>query len=304
MKISQRHWLIVALTATVLWSLSKIILKLGLEIVPPMLLAGMAETIAFGTLLIYSFWHPIKLTRKFTNSEINSLVWLGVLGFVLAPLLAIIGLTSVTGATAGLFASLSPLLVMLFGWVVLREKLTPLQLLGMLVAFGGAYVFLSQNQFSGTNFGILLIIISEICYALNVVLTRLIMRRPGDDALLVALGGSFLGMIILLPLGLSQDGLSSLANGSAWLIIISVGLIFAIGGLLWNQALNTLQAFEAAVLQNTMLVQIGLLSALILGEKFGWGQVLGGMVVLMGAYLVNRELLNNQSKSKHVKHRA
>ena len=261
MKISQRHWLMLALTATVLWSLSKIILKLGLEVVTPMLLAGMAQTVAFVALLIYSFWHPIKLTRKFTNPEIHSLVWLGVLGFVLAPLLAIIGLTSVTGATAGLFASLSPLLVMLFGWVILREKLTSFQLLGMLVAFGGAYVFLSQNQFSGTNFGILLIVISEICYALNVALTRLIMRRPGDDALLVSLGGTFLGMIILLPLGLSQDGISSLGSGSAWLVILSVGLIFAMGGLLWTGALNELRAFEAAVLQNTMLIKVGLLSA-------------------------------------------
>lgn len=298
-KISQRHWLILALAATVLWSLSKIILKVGLETVPPMLLAGMSQTIAFVTLLIYSFWYPVKLTRKFTNSEIHSLVWLGILGFVLAPLLAIIGLTSVTGATAGLFASLSPLLVMLLGWAILREKLTPFQLCGMLVAFGGAYVFLSQNPFSGTNFGILLIIISEICYALNVVLTRLIMRRPGDDALLVSLGGTFLGMIILLPLGLSQDGISSLSNGSAWLTILSVGLIFAIGGLLWTRALNDLRAFEAAVLQNTMLIQVGLLSALILGEHFGWGQILGGVIVLVGAYLVNRELINNKSKHAH-----
>lgn len=301
MKTSQRHWLILALTATILWSLSKIIIKVGLEAVPPMLLAGMTQTVAFLTLLIYSFWHPIKLTRKFTNSEIHSLVWLGMLGFVLAPLLAIIGLTSVTGATAGLFASLSPLLVMLFGWVILREKLTSFQLLGVLIAFGGAYVFLSQNQFSGTNFGILLIIISEICYALNVVLTRLIMRRPGDDALLVSLGGTFLGMIILLPLGLSQDGWLSLTRGSAWPVILSIGLIFAIGGLLWTVALNELRAFEAAVLQNTMLIQVGLLSALILGERFGWGQVLGGVIVLVGAYLVNRELLNNKSRP-HARH--
>jgi len=296
MKKSQQQWLLLALGATFLWSVSKIVLKLGLEVVPPMLLAGMAQTIAFCGLLTYTWRHPIKFNRKFTNSEIHSLIWLGVLGFVAAPLLAIIGLTSVAGSTAGLFASLSPILVMLFGWIILRERLTFWQILGGLVAFLGAYVFLWHNQLGGTTFGILMIVLSELSYALNVVLTRLIMRRPGDDALLVALVGSFLGMMVLLPIGLSQNGWSSLSHWPAWLVVIPVGLIFAFAGLMWNETLNYLRAFEAAVLQNTMLVQVAILSFFVLGEKFGWTQLLGGIIVLGGAYLVNRELL----KIKHV----
>ena len=299
MKKSQQYWLLIALGATLLWSVSKIVLKLGWGIVPPMLLAGLAQTVVFLSLLIYSYWHPIKLSRKFTSAEIHALVWLGVLGFVMAPLLAIIGLASVAGTTAGLFASLSPIFVMAFGWLILKEKLNLWQIWGGLIAFAGAYVFLFGNQFSGTAFGITLIIISELSYALNVVLTRLIMRRPGDDALLVSLGGSFLGMLILLPVGLSQGGLASLNQWQAWLVVVAVGLVFAFAGFIWTQALNYLLAFEAAVLQNTMLLQVGLLSFLVLQEKFDWWQLVGGIIVLGGAYLVNRELL----KTKHVHHR-
>ena len=294
-----RRWLIQALLATLLWSVSKILIKLGLEVVSPMLLAGMTQLVAFGAILIFALSRRIKLVRKFSGGEIHALIWLGILGFVFAPLFAIIGLTGVTGSTAGLFAALSPIFVIGGGWLILKEKLKLWQIIGAVVAFIGAYVFLSGSPFSGTNFGIILILISELCYALNVVLTRLIMRRPGDDAVTVSLAGTFLGTLILVPLGLSQSPLTELANPLAWIFILVIGLIFAFAGMIWTEALNDLKAFEAAILQNTMLVQVGLLSWIFLHEQFGWLQIIGAIIVLGGAYLVNRGLL----KSHHARNR-
>ena len=293
------HWLIQAFVATLLWSASKILIKLGLDVVSPMLLTGMVQLVAFVAIFIYAMSRRIKLVRKFSAKEVHALIWLGILGFVVAPLLAIIGLTGVTGSTAGLFASISPIFVIIFGWLILREKLKSWQLIGAAVAFIGAYVFLFGSPFSGTTFGIILILVSELCYAMNVVLTRLIMRRPGDDAIVVGLTGAFIGALILLPLGLSQSRITELAHPSAWVFIIAIGLIFAFAGVIWNQALNGLKAFEAGILQNTMLVQIGLLSWTFLHEQFGYLQLIGAIIVLGGAYLVNRELL----KFKHVRSR-
>ena len=294
-----RRWLIQAFLATLLWSISKILIKLGLEVMSPMLLAGMVQFVAFLVILVFAISRRVKLVRKFSAKEIHALIWLGILGFVFAPLLAIIGLTGVTGSTAGLFAAISPIFVIIFGWLILRESLKYWQIIGVAVAFIGAYIFLSGSPFSGTTFGVMLILISELCYALNVVLTRLIMRRPGDDATIVGLAGTFIGALVLLPLGLSQSRITELANPSAWIFILAIGGIFAIAGIMWNQALNDLKAFEAGILQNTMLVQIGLLSWIFLHEQFGYLQLIGAIIVLSGAYLVNRELIKpNHARSR------
>ena len=125
------------------------------------------------------------------------------------------------------------------------------------------------------------------------------MRRPGDDATIVGLAGTFIGALVLLPLGLSQSRITELANPSAWIFILAIGGIFAVAGIMWNQALNDLKALEAGVLQNTMLVQIGLLSWIFLHEQFGYLQLIGAIIVLSGAYLVNRELI----KPNHVRSR-
>lgn len=291
--------LLQALFATFLWSASKIILKLGLEITSPLLLIGCVQTVAFGSLLIYSWWHPIKLKQSFKPSEIYILVLLGMMGFVAAPLFSVIGLQYVAGTTAGLFAGISSVLVMGLSWLILREQPRGWQILGGLVAFLGAYVFLGDGRFASSLFGLLMLGLSELSYALNMVLTRLVMRRPGDAALLVSLAGSFLGMIILLPIGLLSGGSwVSLGYWQAWLIIVAVGLVFAFAGLIWNHTLNYLLSFEASILQNTMLVQIGVLSWIFLRETITWYHWVGAIIVLAGVYLVNQQL-NHHAQARN-----
>lgn len=296
----ESRWILFAqaLFVTILWSSSKIILKLGLGLVSPLLLIGCVQAVAFVALLIYYAFHPIKLNKPFTKTEIYSLVLLGIMGFVAAPLFSVVGLKYVAGTTAGLFASISSVLVMFLGWFILREQPKIWQIVGGLTAFLGAYVFLIDGKFSGTNFGILMVILAEICYAFNIVLTRLIMRRPGDDALLVSLVGSFLGTIILLPIGLMGGSLVGLGNWQIWLIIVSAGLIFAFAGLIWNYTLNYLMSFEASILQNTMLVQVGALSAIFLREVISWNNLIGAIIVIGSVYWVNRASQNNYAPSR------
>ncbi|MFA5966963.1 MAG: DMT family transporter [Patescibacteria group bacterium] len=297
MKESRTLFLMQALVATFLWSASKIILKLGLGLLSPWLLIGCIQAVAFLGLLIYSRFYPIKLKQQLKSSEIYALVLLSMMGFVVAPVFSVIGLKYVTGLTAGLVAGLGSVLVVLLGWWILRERPRQWQAFGILLAVLGAYVFLGDGQFTGSLLGVFMLVLSEFAYAFNIVLTRLLMRQPGDQSLLVALIGSFMGAAILLPVGWLTGSSVALGYWQTWLVIGSVGLIFAFAGLLWNYSLNYLLSFEASVLQNTMLIQVGLLSWIFLRETIVWYHWLGAIIVLMGVYLVNRQLLNQRYAS-------
>jgi len=65
--------------------------------------------------------------------------------------------------------------------------------------------------------------------------------------------------------------------------------------MLWSAVLDQLQAIEAAILQNTMLIQVALLSIIILKEHITLNNILGGAVVLLGAYLVERKHLKQSN---------
>jgi drug/metabolite transporter (DMT)-like permease len=72
-----------------------------------------------------------------------------------------------------------------------------------------------------------------------------------------------------------------------WLIIIWLGVVnTALAFFLWNHALETLEAFELSILQNTMLIQITILSFFFLGEIFHPVKYIYLALVFIGVYIV------------------
>lgn len=289
-----RFFLWQALLTTFLWSISKIIIKFGLVLISPYALAFAIQLMALLALLIYYFIKKPKLIWHNDAKWITVLILIGITGFVAAPLFATVGLKYVTGTVASLFAGLNSTLVMVLAWLILREKPAVLQILGLAIAFAGASMFLSSQLFGGALFGIILILLAELSYALNTVLTRMLSKSPGDEAFTLALYGGAIGAILLFPVGLLSGDLSNAFTLPNLGIVVLVGAIFAFAGLMWNVALDKLKAIECAVMQNTMLVQIVILSMIFLHEKIGVQHILGGIVVLVGAYLVESKLLESK----------
>jgi drug/metabolite transporter (DMT)-like permease len=284
-------WLTQALFVTFLWSASKIIMKLGLGLVSPLVLIGSIQTVAFLAVLTYYLIRRPKINWNFKPSEVQALVLAGLIGYAAAPLFAVVGLKYVTGATAGLFAGLSSMLVLVLGSIILKERPRMQQLFGVLLAGVGVYIFLGGGIASGSLFGMLMLLISEASYALNTVMTRFVVRRPGDETLSTSLITNAIGAAVLLPLGLLSGGsFAVLGQWQVGLSVLVVGIIFGFAGMMWSACLDKLQALEAAILQNTMLIQIAVLSIVFLGEQLTLHNVLGGIGVLMGAYLVDYQI--------------
>ena len=266
-------------------------MKLGLGIVSPLVLIGAIQTVSFLAVLAYYFVRRQKIKWNFNQSEIQALVLAGLIGYAAAPLFAIVGLKYVTGTTAGLFTGLSSILVMALGAIILKERPRSQQLFGVLAAGVGIYIFLGGGGAGGSLFGMLMLLISELSYALNTVMTRLVVRRPGDETLSTSLITNGIGAAILLPLGLLSGGsVAMLGQWQIGLSVLVVGMIFGFAGMLWNACLDKLQALEAAIFQNTMLIQVAILSVIFLGEQLTMHNVLGGIGVLIGAYLVDHQV--------------
>ncbi len=291
MNDSKKLFLFQALFVTFLWSASKIIIKLGLGFVSPYILIAAIQTVAFVVLLTYYFIKRPKLEWGVMKNRFIPLILIGLVGFVTAPLLSVIGIKYVTVTTAGLFAGLGAVLVVIFSFLILREKPRNVQIMGIFLAVLGVYIFLSGGFLGGSLFGIMIIFIAEVFYSLSTVLTRLVVRGPGDETMITSLFSTGIGAAILLPIGIVRDGVVGILQWQVLLVIVVVGIIFGFAGMLWSAVLDQLQAIEAAILQNTMLIQVALLSVIILKEHITLNNILGGAVVLLGAYLVEKQSL-------------
>lgn len=103
----------------------------------------------------------------------------------------------------------------------------------------------------------------------------------GNTAFIMAMGTALLTSSAYFVEGVS------LIPMSGWLIIIWLGVVnTALAFFLWNHALETLEAFELSVLQNTMLIQITVLSFLFLGETLHLVKYIYLALVFIGVYIV------------------
>ena len=67
---------------------------------------------------------------------------------------------------------------------------------------------------------------------------------------------------------------------------------------MWNHVLNVLKAYEAAIFQNTMIVQIAVLSFFYLGEAITKANIIGMVVVVIGAILVSLPVIRGPDPNK------
>lgn len=275
-----------------IWSAAKIIMKMGLEEIPPYIFVAAIQLMAFIAVGIYYLFRRKRVTFKPTRQDIQLMILSGVVGFGAANLFAIIGLQYVTGATAGLISASSSIFAFMIAYLVLRERPDKWKYLGMLIMVAGAYTFFIGNFLSGTILGIALLLVSEAGYAFNDVLTRLVGRQPGKEDLIITLVSNGVGAAVLLPIGLIADGVpSSLFNWSIWGFLLLLGLIFGFGRLLYAGALEKLKVIEVQVIGNTMIIQVAILSVIFLHETLTTHNIWGGLLVLVGAFAVDAQLI-------------
>ena len=78
-----------------------------------------------------------------------------------------------------------------------------------------------------------------------------------------------------------------------WLGVVNTAAAF----FLWNHALQRVEAFEISILQNTMLIQIAILSVIFLGEKLTASKMLGMAAVFVGVLIVQLSSLRGAGRS-------
>jgi len=277
--------ILAAYLVTFLWSSSYILVKIGLTEIPPLTLVALRYIIASAALF------PIAYVKGETNlvgdwKTLLKLLFLGISGYTVAQGLQCVGLSHLPAVSVTFILNFTPVIVLILGIVSIGEYPTPFQLVGMLLALAGAYIYFNAPLSSTNLLGVMITLISGIGWAIYIVASRLLFIKGQVSTLSLTASPMIMGTILLATASLSLEGLPNISI-SSWTIIIWLGLInTAIAFFLWNHSLQKLEAFEISVLQNTMLVQIAILAWIFLGETLTTAKIIPMVMVLVGALMV------------------
>jgi drug/metabolite transporter (DMT)-like permease len=226
-------------------------------------------------------------------------VLLGALGGLWFSLDVIAWNTSLTYASAAsstLLGNTSSVIVALAAWLIFREKLRGKFWLGLFIAVAGVLLVLgadlitvqdTQAVADTRTFGNLLALLGAFFYAgylLTTQHTRAHLNTVSSLFFMSAVG-SVIILIVNVAQGLPLIGFSP----QTWLALLGLALITHVGGwLAINYALGHIRASIVSVTLLAQPVMTALFSIPLLGEDLFPLQIVGGVLVLSGIYIVNR----------------
>jgi drug/metabolite transporter (DMT)-like permease len=217
---------------------------------------------------------------------------LGALEPALAYLLINLGLERTSAGAGSLLISLEGVFVAMLAVVLLRERVARATVIALALGIGGAaLVAAPHGGGESTVAGNLLVVAGSLAAAGYVVLAR---RLAGTAPALEVTRWQFaFGAVLVIPLAAIEwlGGGSGLATAGLehWLAGALAGVLGgAVAFLLYNIAIERVQASTAGAVLNLIPV-FGLIAAVgVLGERLEPLQLVGGAIIITGLYWLTR----------------
>jgi drug/metabolite transporter (DMT)-like permease len=276
---------LLALAASVLAGLFPTVSKLLLASVAPIAISGL---IYFFSALILLPYHPKQLPSK--KSFVLPLVT-GLLGAAAAPVIYLYGVRQTTVVNAALLANGEVFFTAMFAFLVFGERIKRKQLFEGLLIVAGIIVVTTNLQLGGAELlqgvtGNLLILAAAFIWGIDNNLSRIASQRLGavfSAKFKNLFGGGFLLGILLL-----SSSASLVVPHDALPLIVFMTASLAVSSLLFMGALARIGAVRTVLVFSLQAPFGSIFGVVILHESITVIQIVGGALILLGVYLIQR----------------
>jgi drug/metabolite transporter (DMT)-like permease len=289
MGIFSNKWIILTVLALT-WGSSFILIKKSLEVFTPYQI-GSIRVIVSGLLFMGI---GFRAMRKMDRNTFWWMVLAGLIGNFVPMFLFPLAQTRVSSSMAGILDTLVPVFVLILGFVCFRVRSKKIQWAGAIIGFIGAGTLL---YFSAASSGdsepafAMLIVLATACYAG----AALIINQKLTHVHAVELSASvftvwmFPSIIIFMFSGIFNDfqNTSLQWESTGFLAILSV-VGTALAMLLYFRLIQTTSAVFASMV-TYLLPLVAVFWGLLAGESFNIWYALGGLLIILGIYLVQEK---------------
>jgi len=289
MQGKQLKWIFLIGLALV-WGSSFILMKLALNGLTPVQVGALRMIISALFLLLIAY-NKITLIHK---KHWKYIFLNAILGTFIPVFLFAFAVKNIDSTIVAILNSTTPLNTLIFGFLFFGFLFKKKQVLGIFIGLAGTLYLIMRSASLNPNdnyWFALAVVIASVGYALNV---NILKKYLSDlDAMAIAVGNFLIVLIpasiVLISTGfLKQDLLSETMLPAIGYISILAILGTAIAKVFFNRLVQLSSPIFASSV--TYLIPIvALLWGLWDGESIHYSQVIAGVIILAGVYLVNKK---------------
>ena len=297
-KIIDNRWFLLIVIALT-WGSSFILIKKSLIAFSPLEIGAIRVAVS-GLILAYI---GIPALQKMSRVHLKWVAITGFFGNFLPMFLFPLAQTQVSSSLAGILDSLVPVFVLVLGFILFGIKSKLIQVVGAIIGFAGAatLMYFSEASTEESQLGYaMLVVLATACYAVSALIIK---EKLQDLPSMQISGGVF--TIWMIPsilyllfsgfIGNFQPDAETMEAAGYLAILTIVGT--AIAMILYYKLIqNTTPVFASTV--TYLLPIVAVIWGLVDGEKFTIWYVLGGILILIGIYLIREKKKNPQPVSR------
>ncbi len=283
-----------ALIAIFFWSWNIIVASSFAATLSPFELAFGRWVIA-GTILIAITWKQLWAQRKILLAHWPLIVGLALSGIVIDNTLIYYAGRTASAVNIGLLDTTGPIFLVLLSRFFLKTPISKIQILGFLITILGVITIIIRGDFTQISqiklvSGDFIMLINTFSFAIYSLLQ---IRRPAAVsqttmlAATVIAGVPILGILLLgfvSPARLEQFGAEDLA------VICYLGIFNSVLAYLsWNTALSKIGNVQTSIIYYLLPLFSGIEAYAVLKEQIYPSQIIGGLTVIAGIYLVSKQ---------------
>ena len=220
------------------------------------------------------------------NLAKKDVLWILALGFfaALGSLFSFKGLSLGRASDAGFLLQLEIVFAAILAYIFLKEKLFTKQIIGLIFMIFGVYVFFFGEVFP-LRIANILFLSASFVWGINDVIVRKNLKTLSPFYL--AFGRYFFSSIIIFPFAASSfyENTKKVTIENALFLLLYAILIAGLILLLYH-ALKYVKTAEAIAFQLLAPILTAIISFFFLGERMEIARLVGGIVILVGLFLM------------------
>jgi len=292
---TKKYFYLIMGPTIIFWALAFPFIKIGLTELSSVNLTIMRLFIVCIVFLSLRLLKPQKFSKLY-KKDIIPIFLLGFLGIIVYHLGLNYGEVYISASAASLIIATIPIFIVILAAIVLKEKITIKIALGVILSFLGVIIIsLAGTPDSSIEItylsGALAVLIAAIMGAGYTIAGKKLLKRY--SALSLTVYAFLLGSLGLIPF-ITPSLFEEVATMSiiGWSTILYLGIFpTVIGYVLWYVALEIKTASEISVYLYFIPVISTVISYFLFDEQITWLFIVGGGLVILGLYMVNRQNL-------------
>jgi len=276
--------------AASIWGAMYVVVKVVVEVVPPLELVWIRYMIAVLALGLIGI--AMKQSWKIAKKDWLFIFFIGLIGNTLSIVTQEMGTMLSTAQMGAIITATTPAFMVVFARLILKENITMKKCLSIVLATIGVGVIVGNGRIDVTQqLGGIYLLVAALTWALMSVFVKKVPSHYSQ--IVVTTYSSMIAVILLTPFvipRLKDLDLTSILQPTISGGLLYLGIISTAGGfLLWNKGLQLMNASSGGLFFFFQPIVGTFLGWLLLDETIGLSFWLGSLFIFSGVFMVIRE---------------